>query len=104
MMSFASLLLVGILFSATQAKQFTKCELSQVLKSMDGYKGVTLPECEFPAASLSSTASLPYPPFPSLFFTFIELSNNPLILSAYLFTLLLHLFSCFSFLPLFDPF
>ncbi|KAK1341214.1 hypothetical protein QTO34_017617 [Cnephaeus nilssonii] len=44
MMSFTSLLLVGILFPALQAKQFTKCELSQVLKDMDGYGGVTLPE------------------------------------------------------------
>ncbi|ELK08414.1 alpha-lactalbumin [Pteropus alecto] len=44
MMSFLSLLLVGILFPATQAKQFTKCELSQVLKDMDGYGGITLPE------------------------------------------------------------
>lgn len=52
MMSFTSLLLVGILFPALQAKQFTKCELSQVLKDMDGYGGVALPECEFSAALL----------------------------------------------------
>ncbi|XP_036315204.1 alpha-lactalbumin [Pipistrellus kuhlii] len=44
MMSFASLLLLGILFPTLQAKEFTKCELSQVLKDMDGYGGVTLPE------------------------------------------------------------
>ncbi|XP_016056555.1 PREDICTED: alpha-lactalbumin [Miniopterus natalensis] len=44
MMSFVSLLLMGILFPALQAKQFTKCELSQVLKDMDGYGGVSLPE------------------------------------------------------------
>ncbi|XP_049738980.1 alpha-lactalbumin [Elephas maximus indicus] len=44
MMSFVPLLLVGILFPAIQAKQFTKCELSQVLKDIDGYAGITLPE------------------------------------------------------------
>ncbi|KAM9230575.1 alpha-lactalbumin [Dugong dugon] len=44
MMSFVPLLLVGILFPAIQAKQFTKCELSQVLKDMAGYGGITLPE------------------------------------------------------------
>uniref|UniRef100_A0A8D1M0I0 Alpha-lactalbumin n=1 Tax=Sus scrofa TaxID=9823 RepID=A0A8D1M0I0_PIG len=44
MMSFVSLLVVGILFPAIQAKQFTKCELSQVLKDMDGYGDITLPE------------------------------------------------------------
>ncbi|KAM8804038.1 alpha-lactalbumin [Rhynchonycteris naso] len=44
MMAFISLLLMGILFPAIQAKQFTKCELSQVLKGMDGYGGITLPE------------------------------------------------------------
>ncbi|XP_008568909.1 PREDICTED: alpha-lactalbumin [Galeopterus variegatus] len=44
MMSFVPLILVGILFPAIQAKQFTKCELSQVLKDMDGRGGITLPE------------------------------------------------------------
>ncbi|XP_004778979.1 alpha-lactalbumin [Mustela lutreola] len=44
MMSFISLLLVGIMFPAIQAKQFTKCELSQVLKDMDGFGGIALPE------------------------------------------------------------
>ncbi|KAI5251603.1 alpha-lactalbumin [Manis pentadactyla] len=44
MVSFVSLLLVGIMFPALQAKQFTKCELSQVLRGMDGYGGITLPE------------------------------------------------------------
>ncbi|KAK2503974.1 hypothetical protein MC885_004869 [Smutsia gigantea] len=44
MMSFVSLLLVGVLFPGLQAKQFTKCELSQVLRDMDGYGSITLPE------------------------------------------------------------
>ncbi|XP_007936067.1 alpha-lactalbumin [Orycteropus afer afer] len=44
MMSFFPLLLVGILFPAIQAKQFTKCELSQVLKDLVGYRGITLQE------------------------------------------------------------
>ncbi|XP_047644549.1 alpha-lactalbumin [Phacochoerus africanus] len=44
MMFFVSLLVVGILFPAIPAKQFTKCELSQVLKDMDGYGDITLPE------------------------------------------------------------
>ncbi|XP_045686108.1 alpha-lactalbumin [Phyllostomus hastatus] len=44
MMSLVSLFLVSTLFPALQAKQFTKCELSQVLKDMDGYGGITLPE------------------------------------------------------------
>lgn len=58
MMSFLSLLLVAILFPALEAKQFTKCELSQVLKDMDGYGGVTLPQCEFSAALLYPTLHL----------------------------------------------
>ncbi|XP_017401371.2 alpha-lactalbumin [Cebus imitator] len=44
MMSFVPLLLVGILFPAIPAKQFTKCELSQELKALDGYRGISLPE------------------------------------------------------------
>ncbi|XP_004692585.1 PREDICTED: alpha-lactalbumin [Condylura cristata] len=44
MMSFVSLLLVGILVPATQARLLTRCELFQELKEMDGYQGVTLPE------------------------------------------------------------
>lgn len=86
MMSFVSLLVVGILFPAIQARQFTKCELSQVLKDMDGYGDITLPECEFPAILL-------YPIFHFLsstllfvLFSLIQLSNN-FIFSDYLFTL-----------------
>ncbi|XP_037703370.1 alpha-lactalbumin [Choloepus didactylus] len=44
MMSFIPLLLVGILFPAIQARQLTKCELSQMLKDLDGYRNITLPE------------------------------------------------------------
>uniref|UniRef100_A0A8C4FHI1 Alpha-lactalbumin n=1 Tax=Catagonus wagneri TaxID=51154 RepID=A0A8C4FHI1_9CETA len=44
MMFSVSLLLVGLLFPAIQAKQYTKCELSQVLKDMKGYGDITLPE------------------------------------------------------------
>ncbi|XP_077024086.1 alpha-lactalbumin [Tamandua tetradactyla] len=44
MMSFISLLLVGILFPDIQAKQFTKCELSQMLKDIDGYRNIPLTE------------------------------------------------------------
>lgn len=105
-MSFVSLLLVGILFPVIQAKQFTKCELSQVLKDMDGYGGITLPECEFSAAFcpiLHLISALPcFPPF--FIPTFIQLSNNYLIFSAHLFTLLIHLFSYLFFLPFSDPF
>lgn len=72
MMSFISLLLVGIMFPAIQAKQFTKCELSQVLKDMDGFGGIALSECEFSAASF-------YPILLFFLFTFIQLSNNPLM-------------------------
>lgn len=69
MMSFISLFLVSILFPALQTKQFTKCELSQVLKDMDGYGGITLPECEFSAALLHPIFHLllsSTPPFLSL--------------------------------------
>ena len=52
MMSFVSLLLVGILFHATQAEQLTKCEVFRELKDLKGYGGVSLPECEFPAILL----------------------------------------------------
>ncbi|PNI49444.1 LALBA isoform 2 [Pan troglodytes] len=41
---FVPLFLVGILFPAILAKQFTKCELSQLLKDIDGYGGIALPE------------------------------------------------------------
>ncbi|XP_033079445.1 alpha-lactalbumin isoform X1 [Trachypithecus francoisi] len=44
MRSFVPLFLVGILFPAIPAKQFTKCELSQLLKDIDGYGGIALPE------------------------------------------------------------
>uniref|UniRef100_A0A8C0A2D1 Alpha-lactalbumin n=1 Tax=Bos mutus grunniens TaxID=30521 RepID=A0A8C0A2D1_BOSMU len=44
MMSFVSLLLVGILFHATQAEQLTKCEVFRELKDLKGYGGVSLPE------------------------------------------------------------
>ncbi|KFO33445.1 Alpha-lactalbumin [Fukomys damarensis] len=38
------LLLVSIWFSAMQAKQFTKCSLSQELNDLAGYRNITLPE------------------------------------------------------------
>nr|WOY07768.1 alpha-lactalbumin [Vicugna pacos]WOY07769.1 alpha-lactalbumin [Lama glama] len=44
MMSLVSLLLVGILFPTIQAKQFTKCKLSDELKGMNGHGGITLAE------------------------------------------------------------
>ncbi|XP_047407548.1 alpha-lactalbumin [Sciurus carolinensis] len=44
MMFFVSLFLMSILFPAMQAKLYTKCELSEVLKDMDGYGGITVPE------------------------------------------------------------
>ncbi|KAM5289232.1 alpha-lactalbumin [Ctenodactylus gundi] len=44
MMFFVPLFLVSILLPAMQAKQFTKCELSQALKALDGHRGVTLAE------------------------------------------------------------
>ncbi|XP_069891184.1 alpha-lactalbumin [Dipodomys merriami] len=44
MMSFVLLFLVSILFPAIQAKQLTKCEIPWVLKDLDGYGGITLPE------------------------------------------------------------
>ncbi|XP_055422302.1 alpha-lactalbumin [Bubalus kerabau] len=44
MMSFVSLLLVGILFHATQAEQLTKCEVFRELKDLKDYGGVSLPE------------------------------------------------------------
>ncbi|EHB00559.1 Alpha-lactalbumin [Heterocephalus glaber] len=44
MMSPFPLLLVSILFSALQAKQFTKCSLSQELNDLAGYRNITLPE------------------------------------------------------------
>uniref|UniRef100_A0A8C9Q4A2 Alpha-lactalbumin n=1 Tax=Spermophilus dauricus TaxID=99837 RepID=A0A8C9Q4A2_SPEDA len=44
MKSFVSLFLMSILFPAMQAKLYTKCEMSEVLKDMDGYGGITLPE------------------------------------------------------------
>lgn len=46
MMSFVSLLLVGI-YSMPQAEQLTKCEVFQKLKDLKDYGGVSLPECEF---------------------------------------------------------
>ena len=52
MMSFVSLLLVGILFHATQAEQLTKCEVFHKLKDLKDYGGVSLPECEFTAILL----------------------------------------------------
>ncbi|XP_017750216.1 PREDICTED: alpha-lactalbumin isoform X3 [Rhinopithecus bieti] len=53
MRSFVPLFLVGILFPAIPAKQFTKCELSQLLKDIDGYGGIALPELPSrPRASL----------------------------------------------------
>lgn len=80
-MSFTSLLLVGILFPALQAKQFTKCELSQVLKDMDGYGGVTLPECEFSAALLHPILhQLLFSILAPFILTFIKLSSNPIML------------------------
>lgn len=104
MMSFVSLLLMGILFPALQAKQFTKCELSQVLKDMDGYGGVSLPECEFSAALfhpilhlLLSSTLLPLP----IIFTFIQLFNNPLFKIC---LLLIPLFSYIFFLSFSDLF
>ena len=75
MMSFVSLLLIGIMFPAIRGKQFTKCELSQVLKDMDGYGGIPLSECKFPAALLhpffNSYVSLFHPPFPLHFYSII---------------------------------
>nr|CDM98850.1 TPA: lysozyme G [Procavia capensis] len=44
MMSFIPLLLVGILIPAIQARQLTKCEVSQVLKDMNGYAGIIMSE------------------------------------------------------------
>ncbi|XP_008069093.1 alpha-lactalbumin [Carlito syrichta] len=44
MMSFVSLFLVGILFPAIQAEQLTTCEVSRLLKEMDNYRGIPLPE------------------------------------------------------------
>jgi len=102
MMSFVSLLLVGILFHATQAEQLTKCEVFRELKDLKGYGGVSLPECEFPAILLCPIIHPlhSFPPFSSSSFP-------PLLLIikqfSYLFTLLLHLFICLSFFPLSDP-
>lgn len=107
MVSFVSLLLVGIMFPALQAKQFTKCELSQVLRDMDGYGSITLPECEFllcfasshsPSASDFTLLSLPFSSPLSLNYRIL------LIFFAYLFTFLSHLFIYLSFLPRSDPF
>uniref|UniRef100_A0A8C5KEE8 Lactalbumin, alpha n=1 Tax=Jaculus jaculus TaxID=51337 RepID=A0A8C5KEE8_JACJA len=44
MMSFVFLFLLSILFPAMQATQLTKCEVSQKLKDMDGYRNITLLE------------------------------------------------------------
>lgn len=94
MMSFVSLLLVGIMFPAFQAKQFTKCELSQVLKDMDGFGGIALSECEFPDALLHSILHLPLSSTLLFLSTFIQLSNNPLMcLSVYSFIILIHVSS-----------
>lgn len=84
MMSFVSLLLVGILFHATQAEQLTKCEVFQKLKDLKDYGGVSLPECEFPAILLCSIIHPlhSFPPFSSTSFfplLLIKLSNNSLI-------------------------
>ncbi|XP_006877788.1 PREDICTED: alpha-lactalbumin [Chrysochloris asiatica] len=43
-MFFIPLLLVGILIPAIQTKEVTKPELCKVLKVLDGYQGLTLPE------------------------------------------------------------
>ncbi|XP_029810223.1 alpha-lactalbumin [Suricata suricatta] len=44
MMSFVSLLLVGLMFPAIQGNQLKKCEMSQVLKGLEGYGGIPLSE------------------------------------------------------------
>lgn len=90
MMSFLFLLLVGILFPATQAKQFTKCELSQVLKDMDGYGGITLPECEFSAALLCTILHLvlSFTLFYLLFLFLLSLNYLIILISSPLISLL----------------
>ncbi|XP_008851871.1 alpha-lactalbumin [Nannospalax galili] len=44
MMSVVPLFLVSILFPAMQATQLTKCKVSEAMKDMDGYQGVSLLE------------------------------------------------------------
>lgn len=104
MMSFVSLLLVGILFHATQAEQLTKCEVFQKLKDLKDYGGVSLPECEFPAILLCPIIHPlhSFPPFSSSSF-FPSTFNLIIAQFSYLFTLLLHLFMYLSFFPLSDP-
>lgn len=104
MMSFVSLLLVGILFHATQAEQLTKCEVFHKLKDLKNYGGISLPECEFAAILLCPIIHLlhSFPQFSSS--SFPPSTFNFIIEQfSYLFTLLLHLFIYLSFFPLSDP-
>lgn len=53
MMSLVLLLLVSSVFSAIQATQLTKCELSEKLKDLDGYGNIPMSECECLATFVS---------------------------------------------------
>ncbi|XP_003793632.1 alpha-lactalbumin [Otolemur garnettii] len=44
MMSFVPLLLVTILFPAIQTEELTKCQLYPMLKDLNDYRGITMPE------------------------------------------------------------